>query len=58
MLRMHLHHIDDLTEMIGELDAKADGSMAPFDEPATRLLSIPGVGKRTVRRSSPRSVST
>lgn len=22
--------------------------MAPFDEPATRLLSIPGVGKRTV----------
>jgi len=48
MLRMHLHHIDDLTAMIGELDAKIDELMAPFDEPATRLLTIPGVGKRTV----------
>lgn len=47
MLRMHLHHIDDLSAMIAELDAKVDELMAPFAEPATRLLSIPGVGKRT-----------
>ncbi len=48
MLSMHLEHIDHLTAMITGLDAKVDELMAPFDEPATRLLSIPGVGKRTV----------
>jgi transposase len=47
MLRMHLRHIDDLSAMIVELDTKVDELMAPFDEAATRLLSIPGVGKRT-----------
>ena len=44
---MHLEHIDRLTAMIGGLDAKVDELMGPFAEPATRLLSIPGVGKRT-----------
>jgi transposase len=48
MLRLHLRHIDDLTAMIAELDTTVDELMGPFDEPATRLLSIPGVGKRTV----------
>ena len=47
MLSMHLEHIDRLTAMIGGLDAKVDELMGPFAEPATRLLSIPGVGKRT-----------
>jgi transposase len=48
MLRLHLRHIDDLSAMIVELDTTVDELMGPFDEPATRLLSIPGVGKRTV----------
>ena len=47
MLRLHLRHIDDLCAMIVELDTTVDELMAPFDEAATRLLSIPGVGKRT-----------
>ena len=47
MLRLHLRHIDDLSGMIVELDTTVDELMAPFDEAATRLLSIPGVGKRT-----------
>jgi transposase len=47
MLGLHLRHIDDLTAMIVELDTKVDELMAPFDEAATRLLSIPGVAKRT-----------
>jgi transposase len=47
MLRLHLRHIDDLSAMIVELDTTVDALMAPFDEAATRLLSIPGVGKRT-----------
>ena len=47
MLRLHLRHIDDLSAMIVELDTTVDKLMAPFDEAATRLLSIPGVGKRT-----------
>jgi transposase len=47
MLGMHLEHIDHLTALVTGLDTKVDELMAPFDEPATRLLSIPGVGKRT-----------
>lgn len=47
MLSMHLEHIDHLTAMIAGLDTRVDELMAPFAEPATRLLSIPGVGKRT-----------
>ena len=47
MLRLHLRHIDDLSAMIVELDTNVDELMAPFDEAATRPLSIPGVGKRT-----------
>jgi len=47
LARMHLDHIDDLARMIGRLDAEVDRLMAPLDEPATRLLTIPGVGKRT-----------
>ena len=36
-----------IVPMIVELDTTVDELMAPFDEAATRLLSIPGVGKRT-----------
>jgi transposase len=46
LLRMHLDHIDELTAMEARLDGEVDRLMAPFAEAATRLLSIPGVGKR------------
>lgn len=48
MLSMHLEHIDHLSAMVAGLDSKVDELMGPFDEGATRLLSIPGLGKRTV----------
>jgi len=47
LARMHLDHIDELAAMIARLDEEVDKLMAPFAEAATRLLSIPGVGKRT-----------
>ena len=46
LLRMHLDHIDELVAMEARLDGEVDRRMAPFAEAATRLLSIPGVGKR------------
>jgi transposase len=46
LLRMHLDHIDELTAMETRLDAAVDELMVPFGEAATRLVSIPGVGKR------------
>jgi transposase len=46
LLRMHLDHIDELIAMEARLDGEVDALMGPFAEPATRLLSIPGVGKR------------
>jgi transposase len=47
LVRMHLDHVDELVAMEARLDREVDGLMAPFAEAATRLLSIPGVGKRT-----------
>jgi len=46
LLRMHLDHIDELIAMEARLDGEVDRLMGPFGEAATRLLSIPGVGKR------------
>jgi transposase len=46
LLRMHLDHVDQLTTLESRLDDEIDRLMAPFAEAATRLLSIPGVGKR------------
>jgi transposase len=46
LLRMHLDHIDELVAMEARLDSEVDRLMAPFSDTATRLLSIPGVGKR------------
>jgi hypothetical protein len=43
---MHLDHIDELDAMEARLDGEVNRLMGPFAEPATRLLSIPGVGKR------------
>jgi transposase len=47
LLRMHLDHVDQLSAMIVRLDGEVDRLMAPFAEAATRLLSIPGVAKRS-----------
>jgi transposase len=47
LARMHLDHMDELAAMVQRLDEEVDRLMAPFDEAATRLLSIPGVAKRT-----------
>lgn len=46
LLRMHLDHVDQLSVMERRLDEQVDQLMGPFDEPATRLLTIPGIGKR------------
>ena len=46
LLRMHLDHIDELNAMETRIDGEVDRLVAPFAEAATRLLSIPGVGKR------------
>ena len=47
MARMHFDLIDHLSASVDRLDAEVDRLMAPFCEAATRLLTIPGVGKRT-----------
>ena len=47
MLRLHLAHIDQLTEAVGGLDREVEREIAPFAEPVRRLCTIPGVGQRT-----------
>jgi transposase len=47
MLRLHLHHVDQLTVAIDGLDAEVDRVIGPFSEQHRRLTTIPGVGKRT-----------
>jgi len=47
LARMHLDHIDELRRIEDRLDGEVDRLMGPFAEAATRLLSIPGIGKRT-----------
>lgn len=47
MLRLHLHHVDELTAAIGTLDGEVDRVIRPFSEQHRRLTTIPGVGKRT-----------
>jgi transposase len=47
MLRAHLAHIDHLDGQIAAMDAEGDGVIAPFADQLWRLMTIPGVGKRT-----------
>jgi transposase len=47
MIRMHLAHIDHLGASIDALDAEVDRVIAPFADHVRRLMTIPGVGKRT-----------
>jgi len=44
--RMHLDHMDHLRQTEERLDKEVDRLMGPFCEAATRLTTIPGVGKR------------
>ncbi len=56
LARMHLDHIDHLRDTEAHLEQEVDRLMAPFAEAATRLLSIPGVGKRFDEHSARRKV--
>jgi transposase len=47
MIRMHLAHVDHLGASIDTLDAEVDRVIAPFSDQVRRLVTIPGVGKRT-----------
>jgi transposase len=47
MLKAHLSHIDYLDGQIAVLDAEVDQVMAPFVDQLARLMTIPGVGRRT-----------
>lgn len=47
MARMHLDHINQLNAMVDRLEVEVDRLMAPFAEPATRLMTVPGIGKRS-----------
>ena len=47
MLRMHLDHVDQLSATIERLDVEVDRVIRPFSEQLQRLITIPGVGRRT-----------
>ncbi len=47
MARLHLDHINELDVLVGRLDQEIDTLMAPFGEPATRVMSVPGIAKRS-----------
>lgn len=44
MLRLHLDHIDYLTEAITRLDGRIEEVVAPFAQARDRLVTIPGIG--------------
>src|SRR5437870_9772235 len=46
MARIHLDHIDYLSECIDRLDQQVVTEIAPFDEQVKRLCTIPGIGQR------------
>ena len=47
MLRMHLDHVDQLSAAIERLDVEVDRVIRPFSAQLQRLITIPGVGRRT-----------
>lgn len=51
LLRLHLEHIDDLTNKIEKLNEEIDRLMLPFDEDEQlrRLDDIPGVGREVAQ---------
>ncbi len=49
MLRLHLHHIDQLDMMIEGIESQIDAKIVPFSEARQRLMTIPGVGETTAQ---------
>ncbi len=47
MCRLHLDAYDHLTATIAELDALVAAAAAPFAAVIARLMTIPGIGRRT-----------
>jgi len=47
LLSEQLRHVDDLDAAIARLSTEIEERLRPFDEPASRLRTIPGVGPRT-----------
>jgi transposase len=47
MLKAHLSHIDYLDAQIAAMDSQVDRVIAPFADQVDRLMTIPGVGRRT-----------
>jgi transposase len=47
MLQMHLDHADALSVAITRLDEQVDRVIRPFSEQLRRLITIPGIGRRT-----------
>jgi transposase len=47
MCRLHLRHVDELTELTGTVDKQADALMFPFAAERDLLMSIPGIGRLT-----------
>jgi transposase len=47
MCRLHLDAIDQLGARIGELDALVVAAAQPFERVIGRLMTIPGIGRRT-----------
>ena len=47
MLKAHLSHIDYLDAQIAAFDTEVERVIAPFDDQLRRLMTIPGVGRRT-----------
>ena len=47
MLQMHLDHVDQLSAAITRLDVEVDRVIRPFSAQLQRLITIPGVGRRT-----------
>lgn len=46
MCRLHLDHIDHLTDMINRLEAKIEEMVTPFSAERDLLLTIPGIGPK------------
>ncbi len=46
LLRLLLGHVDHLESLIAQLSARIEAVLAPFEEAATRLDTIPGVDRR------------
>jgi transposase len=47
MCRLHLRHIDELTELIDTVEQRIEAQMVPFAAERDLLMTIPGIGRLT-----------